>query len=138
MIKQYKKPVNFKDLKVFSIALNIFIFSIFFIFPLYSSNSIKIWPLLFIFIWFTVLFLYSKLLIPIYKTWLYLGYILGYINTRLILLFIYSFLIIPYGLIIKIINKDLLSIKIKKEVNSYKVYRLKDYSYDKENIKKPF
>ena len=76
MIKLYKMPVNFKELKIFSLVICIFIFFI--------------------------------------------------------------SLIVPYGIIIKIMNKDLLSIKIKKDLDTYKIYRVKDYSYDQEYIKRPF
>lgn len=138
MIKLYKMPVNFKELKIFSLVICIFIFFIFFIWPWYSDHIIKIWPLYFIFTWNIILFFYSRLLIPVYRAWLFIGYILGYINTRLILLLIYISLIVPYGFIIKIMNKDLLSIKIKKDLDTYKVYRVKDYSYDQEYIKRPF
>ena len=54
-----------------------------------------------------------------YILWMRLAYILGWINTRLILSVLFYFIFTPVGLVLKLFRADLLDIKIDKSKDSY-------------------
>jgi uncharacterized membrane protein len=60
-----------------------------------------------------------NILVPIYKVWMSLAFILGSIVSRIILTILFYFLISPIGIIIKIFGNDIINLKIDKERKSY-------------------
>ena len=62
--------------------------------------------------------LFPKVLFVIYKPWMLLGSVLGYINTRIILGVIFFGLFLPIALILKIMHKDAMNRKLKIEDKS--------------------
>ncbi len=62
--------------------------------------------------------LFPKVLFVIYRPWMLLGHVLGYINTRIILGVIFFALFVPIALILKIMNKDAMSRKLQSEEKS--------------------
>ena len=74
---------------------------------------------------FVLYFTLSALLIPkslifIYKVWSYIGRILNWINTRIILGFIFILMFIPIALFFKLIARDLLKMKFDENADSYR------------------
>jgi hypothetical protein len=63
--------------------------------------------------------IYPKSLKIPYILWMKLGDILGFIMTRLILTIIFFLVLTPTALILKLINKDLLNLKLKSNQSSY-------------------
>jgi len=59
------------------------------------------------------------LLKPIYKLFIFISYILGWINTRLLLGLIFYLIFTPVALILKIIGKDPLNRKFDPKASSY-------------------
>ena len=71
------------------------------------------------FIFFILAFTMPVLLKPIYILWMRLAFILGWINTRLILFIIFYFIFMPIGLGMRLFKVDLLDRKIDKHKESY-------------------
>ena len=72
----------------------------------------------------SVIFLISSLVLPIYLTslrflWYKLGYILGRINSFVLLTILFIILVFPLGLLLRIFRKDLLNKKILNKTTSY-------------------
>ena len=61
----------------------------------------------------------------LYQFWIWLGHILGFLNSRLILGFIFYFLLFPISLVMKIIGHDPLK-RNKNKKNTYKEFRKND------------
>ncbi|MDP3732510.1 MAG: SxtJ family membrane protein [Candidatus Omnitrophota bacterium] len=59
------------------------------------------------------------LLKPIYILWMKLAFVLGWINTRLILFILFYLLFTPIGLVMRLFKVDLLERKIEKNKDSY-------------------
>ena len=100
--------------------------------PAISGHPFRIWTL---FIGLPLIFL--AILIPssllyFYKAWMQLGYILGWLNSRLILGFVFIFVLQPIALIMKIIGHDPLRLK-RMNQKSYKVPK-KDLQIDLKKI----
>ncbi len=109
-------------------SFGILFFIIFFIYgiwPLLSSNELRIWSIVVGVVFLILGLLNSKLLSPLVKLWIKFGELLGKIIAPIVMFFIYFSIITPIGLIMKIFGKDLLNIKYSK-INSYWIKRPKD------------
>lgn len=56
---------------------------------------------------------------PVYISWMRLAFILGWVNTRIILILIFYLLFTPISLIMKALGKELLDRRIEEEKSSY-------------------
>ena len=97
---------------------------------------IGLWPLKngenlnFFFIATSIIFLIlglinSKLLTPLNKSWIKLGEILGIIIAPIVMALVYFVILTPVSFIVRIFGKDLLSLKLLKEKETYWVKRKK-------------
>jgi hypothetical protein len=60
---------------------------------------------------------------PIYKAWMAVGHVLGWINTRIILGIIYYGLFTPIGLVMRLRGKDAMGRQYDETTNTYRVLR---------------
>ena len=111
--KIVKLPTN----KNFFIVFSIF-FLIISLWPLLTSNEIRIWALLISFIFLILGLNNSKLLTPLNKLWFKFGIFLGNIVSPLVMGFVFFIVVTPTGFIMKLIGKDLLNLK-KENKKSY-------------------
>ena len=95
------------------------------IWPVFSSESIRVWAIILSLIFLVLGIINSKLLTPFKKIWIKLGEILGKFIAPIVMGFIYFLIITPIGLFMRLIRKDLLSIKFHKE-KSYWIKRSKN------------
>ena len=97
---------------------------------------IGLWPLKngenlnFYFITVSIIFLIlglinSKLLSPLNKSWIKLGEILGIIIAPIVMALVYFVILTPVSLIVRMFGKDLLSLKLLKEKETYWIERKK-------------
>ena len=97
---------------------------------------IGLWPLKngenlnFYFIATSIIFLVlglinSKLLTPLNKSWIKLGEILGIIIAPIIMALVYFVILTPVSIVVRIFGKDLLSLKLLKEKETYWIERKK-------------
>ena len=97
---------------------------------------IGLWPLKngenlnFYFITISIIFLIlglinSKLLSPLNKSWIKLGEILGIIVAPIVMALVYFVILTPVSLIVRMFGKDLLSLKLLKEKETYWIERKK-------------
>ena len=97
---------------------------------------IGLWPLKngeilnFYFITASVIFLLlgltnSKLLTPLNKSWIKLGEILGIIIAPIVMALVYFVILTPVSIVVRIFGKDLLSLKLLKEKETYWIERKK-------------
>lgn len=57
---------------------------------------------------------------PIYRLWMKLGGVLGWINTRILLSLVYFLLVTPLALVFKALGKDPMNRKLNKKTQSYR------------------
>jgi hypothetical protein len=62
-----------------------------------------------------------RLLAPLYKGWMKIGHVLGWINTRIILGVVFFVVIWPAGLIMRVFRKDPMARHIHRSVKSYRI-----------------
>ena len=58
-----------------------------------------------------------------YKGWMWIGHVLGWINTRLILGFIFYFIVTPTGIFRRWLGKDPMGRKLRADLDSYRILR---------------
>ena len=88
--------------------------------PLLNSNDIRIWSLAISIIFLTLGLINSKILTPLNKLWFKFGILLGNIISPIIMGIIYFAVVTPIALLLKIINKDVLSLKKTKQASYWK------------------
>lgn len=114
-----KQEITTKQLRTFGIALSIFLGIIGLIQFFKGNIPGNYWY------WYgALLILLVTLFIPItirpiYQVALLIAHILGWINTRIILGFIYFFIFTPIALAMKLIGRDPLNRKFDKQATSY-------------------
>ena len=129
-----KKNISNKILREFGLLIS-FIFPILigWILPAIGGHGFRLWTL-----WISLpaLILASispSLLFYPYKAWMRLGYILGWINSRIILGIVYFIVLVPIALLMRIFGHD----PLRLNKNNQKSYR-EDKIDHKINLKKIF
>ena len=117
-----KKSINSN--KSFGILFFV-VFFLYGIWPILSSNEIRIWSLSMGIIFLILGLLNSKLLTPFYNIWIKLGTLLGRIVSPIVMFLVYFVFITPLAVIIRLFGKDLLRKKFNKSP-SYWIKREKN------------
>ena len=106
-----KKSINSN--KSFGILFFV-VFFLYGIWPILSSNEIRIWSLSMGIIFLILGLLNSKLLTPFHNLWLKFGTLLGRIVSPIVMFLVYFVFITPLAVIIRLFGKDLLRKKFNK------------------------
>lgn len=109
------------------------IFLIISLWPLLTSNSIRLWSLIIATIFLIISYAKPLLLKPLNEKWIKFGEILGHFISPVIMFIIFFLILTPLSLIVRIFKKDLLNINFLKKKNSYWIKREKNLgSMDKQ------
>jgi len=71
-----------------------------------------------------------KILIPIYKPWMFIALAIGWFITRIIIIVLFYVVVTPIGVIMRLVKKDFLSLEFNDNIDSYWV-RKKIVKFDK-------
>ena len=66
---------------------------------------------------------FPKSLTWVYKGWMVLGHVLGWINTRIILGFVFYFVVTPTGIVRRLLGKDPMGKRLRPDLETYRVPR---------------
>ena len=99
------------------------VFLIVALYPLINSESLRIWALIVSIIFFLLAFLAPKILVLPNKLWFKFGLLIGSIVAPIVMAFVYFVTVLPTGLIMRLLGKDLLKQKLDKNAKSYWVKR---------------
>ena len=98
-------------------SFGIVFFIVFFLigtYPLLNNDDIRIWSLIISIVFLILGLLNSKILLPLNKIWFKFGILLGKIISPLIMGLIFFVVVTPIGLLMRLLNKDLLNLKFNK------------------------
>ena len=104
--------------KSFGVVFSI-VFSIVALYPLINSEGLRIWALVVSIIFFLLAFLAPKILVLPNKLWFKFGLLIGSIVAPIVMAFVYFVTVLPTGLIMRLLGKDLLKQKLDKNAKSY-------------------
>ena len=99
------------------------VFLIVALYPLINSESLRIGALVVSIIFFLLAFLAPKILVLPNKLWFKFGLLIGSIVAPIVMAFVYFVTVLPTGLIMRLLGKDLLKQKLDKNAKSYWVKR---------------
>ena len=110
---KFKMPTN----RNFGIVFFI-VFLLIGLFPLIQNKEPRVWSLVISIIFLILGILNSKILTPLNKFWMKFGLFLGNLISPIVMGIIYFGVITPTGIIMRILKKDILSLK-KKNKKTY-------------------
>ena len=99
------------------------VFLIIALYPLITSEGLRIWALVVSIIFFLLAFLAPKILVLPNKLWFKFGLLIGSIVAPIVMAFVYFVTVLPTGLIMRLLGKDLLKQKLDKNAKSYWIKR---------------
>ena len=102
------------------------VFLIIALYPMLKGQDLRLWSLIIALIFLVLGLFNSKILSPLNKLWFKFGLILGKIVSPVVMGIIFFGVVTPIGVLMRILNKDLLNLKFNKE---------KTYWIEKNNIK---
>jgi hypothetical protein len=108
--------------KSFGVVFSI-VFLLVALYPLIASAELRIWALVVSIIFFLLAFLAPKILALPNKLWFKFGILLGSIIAPVIMALVYFITVLPTGLIMRFLGKDLLKLKLNKNAKSYWIER---------------
>tara|TARA_S200000501_G_C20554245_1_gene625850 strand:- start:91 stop:486 length:396 start_codon:yes stop_codon:yes gene_type:complete len=122
-----------KKLKEFGLLFGFgLIILIGFIIPSFSGHTFRTWTLIIGLPSILISFANPNLLFYPYKIWMFLGNILGWLNSRLLLGLVYLIILIPLAMIMKLFGYDPLKKRNYINKGTYKIKR--NYIIDLERI----
>lgn len=89
------------------------------LFLFWRKDEISVPIIFFSALFFILSFVGTNALEPLYKIWMALSSMMGKCVSALILIVLFYLVIAPTGLIMKLLNKDLLGLKFNRDKNSY-------------------
>ena len=87
------------------------VFLIVALYPLINDGNLRIWSLIISLIFLALGLINSIILTPLNKIWFKFGLFLGKIVSPLIMGTIFFFVVTPIGVLMRILNKDILNLK---------------------------
>ena len=87
------------------------VFLIIAVYPLINGNELRLWSLIISVVFLFLGLINSKILNPLNKLWFKFGIFLGKIISPLVMGFIFFLVVTPIGLLMRLLNKDLLKLK---------------------------
>jgi hypothetical protein len=93
------------------------------LYPLVNNKDILLWPLITAHIFFLLAYVAPKVLAIPNRLWFKLGLALGAVIAPVVMALIYFITVVPIGLIMRLMGKDMLRQKIDKNAKSYWILR---------------
>jgi hypothetical protein len=108
--------------KSFGITFSI-VFLVIALYLLINSQALYLWAFIISTVFLMLALIAPKTLIIPNLLWFKFGMLLGSIIAPIVMSLIYFFTVLPTGLIMRLLGKDLLRLKIDKNTNSYWIMR---------------
>ena len=131
------KAISNKELKDFALTMSWAIPSLFmFLLPWIFDRSISYWPIVVSAVLLVFYFFYPKGIYPIYRVWMFVAGIIGWINTRIILAFVFYVIIFPIGILLRVFGK--LQYKSKEDESDSSYWKTRELELKKDDLERPF
>ena len=96
--------------------------------PITAKGDLRLWSIFLSIIFLILGLIESRILAPLNKYWIKLGELLGKIIAPIVMLIIFLLVVTPISIFVKLANKDILNLKLKKKLNTYWIKRSKNLS----------
>ncbi len=99
------------------------VFTIIGLWPIIRGESIRIWALGIGSILIVAGAFLPFVLTPVYRAWMWIGHVLGWINTRILLGVVFYGLVTPIGVLFRLMGKDAMRQMTEESSSTYRVMR---------------
>jgi hypothetical protein len=118
-----ENAVTAKQLRSFGLLVG-GIFAVIGLWPLVlRGENLRLWALILGGTLVGLGLIWPALLGPVFRVWMFIGHILGWINTRIILSLVFFLMITPMGLLMRLFGRDPMNRRLDPKVESYRVLR---------------
>jgi hypothetical protein len=93
------------------------------LYPLVGNKDILLWPLITALVFFLLAYVAPKVLFVPNKLWFKIGMALDAVVAPVVVALVYFTTVVPIGLIVRLIGRDLLRQKLNKNAKSYWIER---------------
>jgi len=93
------------------------------LYPLKSDGIIRIWAVILSLIFFITTIIRPALFTFFNIFWIQFGILIGKIISPIVMGLIFYFIVTPIGIFLRILNKDIMSLKIEEKKSSYWINR---------------
>jgi len=104
------------------------VFLIIGLYPLINQEEFRVWAIFISLIFLILGLINSNLLTPLNKAWIKFGILLGNIISPLVLGIIFFLIVLPTGLLMRLLKKNFLGLKFDKNLKSYWINKEKQLS----------
>jgi len=133
---QNNYQIKKRDLRNFGVITGVIVVMLFgLLMPWLLNNSFPKWPWYVAGILISWGLLFPNSLRPVYKGWMAFGAILGWINTRIILIFVFYLVVMPVGFLVRLFGVDPMARKLDPRLDSY---RVKSEVTENSRLERPF
>lgn len=112
-----------KELRSFGLTVGVVFVVIAFWPVVWRGEALRVWALIPGVLLAVMGVSWPKILAPVFKMWMKVGHVLGWINTRIILGAVFFVIITPMGLIMRLFGWDSMSKTIVPSQDTYRVVR---------------
>ncbi len=102
----------------FGIVMGIF-FLLVGIYPLLKGEAYRLWSLGLSGVFFLLAWVYPKILRPLNWVWFQLGLLLNKLVSPIVMGIVFYLIVTPIGLLMRLSKKDLIGLKLDKNLSSY-------------------
>jgi len=95
------------------------VFSIISIWPMLSGGELRLWSFILAIIFLIMGIAKSRFLTPLNIAWIKFGQLLGVIISPVIMGLVYFLVLLPIGILMRVLGKDLLRLKFNKNIETY-------------------
>lgn len=91
--------------------------------PLIFGEPYRLWAVVVAAVLLLPAVVWPPVLAPLFKGWMFIGHVLGWINTRIILGLVFYLLVTPIGLVMRLMGKDPMTRGFDAEAKTYRVVK---------------
>jgi hypothetical protein len=118
-----QNEITIKQLRSFGLTVG-GIFALIGLWPVVVHNvDPRWWSLVVAIVLILPALVYPKSLFWIHKGWMAVGHVLGWINTRMILGFVFYIVVSPIGFVRRLLRKDPMGRQLRPDLDSYRIER---------------
>ena len=116
-----QEVVDSKQLRSFGLLVGGIFVILGFLPLLFGKEETRLWAVILGGVLLLLALLLPKSLRPVYRAWMAIGHVLGWINTRIILGVVFYGMIVPAGFIMRLAGKDPMRRQFQSEADTYRV-----------------
>lgn len=118
----HEQPIKGSSNRSFGLIFAAF-FCIIALLPLFSRGEVRLWALMVAAVFAVIAITVPSILTPLNKAWMRLGLLLHRVVNPIVLGLMFLIAIVPIGLLMRLIGKDLLRLKFSRDASSYWIVR---------------